>query len=79
MSNTGHFLETSVRTPNILESLQFYRTLGFVELEINDVWSHKYAVVRDGVLNIGLHDREFESPAVTFASDRSACRTSTET
>lgn len=66
MSTIGRFLEFSVYTTDILESLSFYKTLGFVELEIGDVWSHKYAVVSDGELAIGLHDREFESPSVTF-------------
>jgi len=66
LSNIGHFLELSVRAPDILESLHFYKTLGFVELEIGDVWQHKYAVVSDGELNIGLHDRELDSPTVTF-------------
>lgn len=66
MSTIGRFLEFSTRTPDILESLHFYKTLGFAELEINDVWPHKYAVVSDGELNIGLHDREFDGPALTF-------------
>ena len=55
-----------MRTPDILDSLHFYKTRGFVELEIGDVWSHKYAVVSDGELNIGLHDRAFDAPAITF-------------
>ena len=66
MSAIGRFLEFSVRTTDILESLLFYKTLGFVELEIGEVWPHKYAVVSDGELNIGLHDREFDAPAITF-------------
>lgn len=66
MNAIGYFLEISVRTTDILESLHFYKTLGFAELEIGDVWSHKYAVVSDGELNIGLHDREFDAPAITF-------------
>ena len=66
MSSLGHFLEFSVRTPDILESLGFYKMLGFAELEIGDVRAHKYAVVSDGVLCIGLHDDAFDSPAVTF-------------
>jgi hypothetical protein len=66
MSSLGHFLEFGVRTPDILESLGFYKMLGFTELEIGDVRAHKYAVVSDGVLCIGLHDYEFDSPAVTF-------------
>ena len=66
MSTIGQFLEFSVQTPNILESLNFYKSLGFTELASNDVYSHKYAIVSDGELNIGLHDTEFDSPAVTF-------------
>jgi len=66
MSSLGNFLEFSVRTPDVLESLGFYKMLGFTELEIGDVRPHKYAVVSDGVLCIGLHDYAFDSPAVTF-------------
>ena len=66
MSSLGRYLEFSVRTPDILESLGFYRDLGFAERVIGDVWPHKYAVVSDGSLCIGLHDREFDAPAITF-------------
>lgn len=66
MSVLGRFLEFSVRTPQILESLHFYKTLGFAELEIGDMITHKYAVVSDGELNIGLHDHEFDAPSITF-------------
>lgn len=66
MSGIGRFLEFSVRTPDILESLSFYKLLGFRELETGDVWTHKYAAVSDGALSIGLHEREFDAPAITF-------------
>lgn len=66
MSGLGRFLEFSIRTPDIIESLSYYKLLGFTDREIGDVWSHKYSVVSDGVLNIGLHDRTFDAPAVTF-------------
>lgn len=66
MSTLGRFLEFSVRTPDILESLGFYKSLGFRELESGDVYAHRYAVVSDGVLSIGLHDHEFNAPAITF-------------
>lgn len=62
----GRFLEFSVHTPNIIDSLSFYRALGFQELKIGEVWSHKYAVVSDGELCIGLHDGKHEGPALTF-------------
>ncbi len=66
MSLLGRFLEFSVRAPDILESLAFYKSLGFAELLIGDVWKHRYAVVSDGELCIGLHDLEFDGPALTF-------------
>ena len=66
MNTIGRFLELSVHAPDILESLSFYKSLGFIELEINDVWKHKYAVVSDGEINIGLHSRERDSPAISF-------------
>ncbi len=66
MTIIGRFLEFSVRSTDILESLRFYKLLGFTELEVGDVWPHKYAVVSDGELSIGLHDTEFEAPSVTF-------------
>lgn len=74
MSNLGRFLELSVRTPDILDSLSYYKTLGFFELETGEVWSHKYAVVSDGVLCIGLHDRVFDAPAITFVQQNLAKR-----
>lgn len=66
MSSLGRFLEFSIRTQDIIESLSFYKLIGFTEQEIGDVWPHKYAVVGDGALYIGLHDREFDGPALTF-------------
>ncbi len=62
----GRFLEFSIRTPDIIESLGFYKLLGFQELQVGEVWKHKYAVVSDGVLNIGLHDGKFDRTALTF-------------
>ena len=62
----GRFLEFSVQAPDILESLRFYRSLGFAELQIGDVWKYKYAVVSDGELCLGLHERLENSPALTF-------------
>lgn len=66
MSTIGRFLELSVHAPDILDSLHFYKMLGFTELESADVYTHKYAVVSDGELNIGLHDFEFDAPAITY-------------
>jgi len=60
------WLEFSVQTDDIVESLAFYKGLGFVELETGDAWTHGYAVVTDGDISIGLHDRVFDAPALTF-------------
>ena len=62
----GRFLEFSVPTPDIIDSLGFYKLLGFHELETSDVWSHRYAVISDGELCIGLHGEPVERPALTF-------------
>jgi len=70
----GRFLEFSVRSDDIIESLHFYKLLGFNELQCGDTWDHKYAVVSDGVLSIGLHERDFESPALTFVQPELAKR-----
>jgi hypothetical protein len=66
LSGIGRFLEVGVRSQDVVESLLWYKTLGFAELETADVYPHKYAVVSDGVLCIGIHDRDVDSPAITF-------------
>lgn len=66
MSTLGRFLEFSVSTPDILDSLNFYKALGFRELNTTDAWPHKYAAVSDGLLHIGLHDREPAAAQITF-------------
>ena len=62
----GRFLEVSVRAPDILESLAFYESLGFVQARVGDLRTHPYAVVTDGRLNLGLHDCEMPSPTLTW-------------
>ncbi len=62
----GRFLEISVSCPDVLETLHAFNEIGFREIPVGDVWSHPYAVVSDGRLNIGLHRYEFESPSLTF-------------
>ena len=74
MSGVGHFLEVSVHTSDILESFSFYKALGFSDLETSDVFPHKYAVVSDGVLNIGLHEFPLDSPMITFVQQDLAKR-----
>ena len=62
----GTWLEYSVHAPDVLESLGFYKSLGFMELQSGDVWPHKHAIVSDGSVCIGLHERELDSPTLTF-------------
>jgi catechol 2,3-dioxygenase-like lactoylglutathione lyase family enzyme len=68
----GRFLEISVHTPDIQESLRFYESLGFVQATVGETWSHHYAVVTDGRLYLGLHARECPPLTVTFVHDNLA-------
>lgn len=52
----GRFLEISLPAPRILESWQFYQRLGFTTAIVGETWSHRYSVVTDGRIAIGLHD-----------------------
>jgi catechol 2,3-dioxygenase-like lactoylglutathione lyase family enzyme len=63
----GRFLEISVSTPSILESLSFYEALGFQQLATGDIWPYPYAVITDGRLFVGLHQQSIASPTLTFA------------
>jgi catechol 2,3-dioxygenase-like lactoylglutathione lyase family enzyme len=66
MPSPGRFLEVSLPTPDIGASLEFYRTLGFTEVTVNDIRPHQYIAVTDGRLVIGLHGGGVEAPALTF-------------
>lgn len=66
----GHFLEISLYTPAIQESLAFYESLGFVQASVGETWPHPYAVVTDGRLFLGLHGAPIASPTLTFVSPR---------
>jgi catechol 2,3-dioxygenase-like lactoylglutathione lyase family enzyme len=62
----GRFLELGIATPDIAESVQFYERLGFSQLITGDAWSHRYGVLSDGRIHLGLHERPMPSPALTF-------------
>lgn len=62
----GRFLEISVEAPRIAESVAFYEGLGLVQAEVGETWSHRYGVLTDGVLVVGLHDYSFPSPSLTW-------------
>jgi len=62
----GRFLEVSLATPRILESWQFYQQLGFAAATVGEIWPHRYAVVTDGRIAIGLHDAQLEGPTLSY-------------
>ena len=62
----GRFHEISLLTTDIRESVEFYERLGFTQAATNDAWTHPYGVLTDGRLFIGLHQRRFSAPALTF-------------
>ncbi|WP_116807719.1 hypothetical protein [Steroidobacter cummioxidans] len=66
----GRFLEISLYTPEIRDSLAFYESLGFVQAPVGEVFNHPYAVVTDGRLFLGLHGRALPAPTLTFVMPR---------
>lgn len=64
----GQFLEISVHSPQVLETLQWFERLGFTQLRANDAWQHAYGIATDGRCFIGVHEYEFPSPSLTFVA-----------
>jgi catechol 2,3-dioxygenase-like lactoylglutathione lyase family enzyme len=62
----GRFLEISIEAPDILASIEFYRGLGMLPATTGEIWSHRYGVLSDGNLVVGLHDYSFPSPSLTY-------------
>ena len=62
----GRFLEISIEAPDILASIEFYRGLGMLPATTGEIWSHRYGVLSDGNLVVGLHDYSFASPSLTY-------------
>ncbi len=62
----GRFLEFSIPAPDIRASLNFYRGLGLSEAEVGHAWPHPYAVLTDGRIHLGLHQRSDFAPSTTF-------------
>jgi catechol 2,3-dioxygenase-like lactoylglutathione lyase family enzyme len=62
----GRFLEIGVATPDIAASFPFYERLGFSQLMTSDAWPHRYGVLSDARLHLGLHELQMPSPSVTF-------------
>jgi catechol 2,3-dioxygenase-like lactoylglutathione lyase family enzyme len=64
----GGFLEISVHTPAIQDSLAFYESLGFVQATAGETWLYPYAVVTDGRLFLGLHGAPVAPCALSFVT-----------
>jgi len=62
----GRFLEFGIATRDIRSSVQFYEELGFRQLLTGDIWQHRYGVLTDGRLVIGLHERRGADFSITF-------------
>jgi hypothetical protein len=62
----GRLIEISVPAREMLASWNFYRRLGFVVADSADVWPHRYAVVTDGRLALGLHESDLSGPTLTY-------------
>jgi catechol 2,3-dioxygenase-like lactoylglutathione lyase family enzyme len=62
----GQLLELSIATTDIAASVEFYERLGFSQLTANDALAHRYGVLSDGRVHLGLHECAMASPAVTF-------------
>ena len=62
----GRFHEIAIQTKDIGASVEFYERLGFSQVETGDTWPHPYGVLTDGRIFLGLHQRTFDSPALTF-------------
>src|ERR1700753_1306961 len=61
----GRFHEFSLATPDIGASIEFYENLGFWQAPTGDAWPHRYGVVTDGQLVLGLHEAA-DFAALTF-------------
>ncbi len=62
----GRFHEISVCARDIRASVEFYERLGFSQANTTDALSHRYGVLTDGRLVLGLHERPGPSPVLTF-------------
>lgn len=62
----GRFHEISIATADIRASVEFYERLGFTQAATTDTYTHPYGVLTDGRVFLGLQQRRFPAPALTF-------------
>jgi catechol 2,3-dioxygenase-like lactoylglutathione lyase family enzyme len=65
-TDNRQFLELGMPVSDTRRSLEWYRSLGFIELVTNDIRPYHYAVISDGDFCIGLHGENLTGPALTF-------------
>ena len=65
-SGGARFHEISVTTADIRASMDFYLALGFTALTTGDVLPHRYGVITDGRLVLGLHEAPGLASGLTF-------------
>jgi catechol 2,3-dioxygenase-like lactoylglutathione lyase family enzyme len=61
----GRFHELSLSTSDISASIDFYESLGFWQAPTGDAWPHRYGVVTDGRVVLGLHEAP-DFSAITY-------------
>ena len=62
----GRFLEIGIATTDIVQSVQFLERLRFWQLITSDAWSHRYGVLSDDRVQLGLHEIDMPTPSPTF-------------
>jgi hypothetical protein len=62
----GQFLEYSVAARPLAPSFEFYRALGFASIPVGDTLPDPYLVCYDGLVAVGLHDRQQAYSRLTF-------------
>jgi catechol 2,3-dioxygenase-like lactoylglutathione lyase family enzyme len=62
----GTFHEISIASSDVRAALEFYEQLGFRQASTGDTFTHAYAVLSDGRLCLGLHQRSGPSPVLSF-------------
>ena len=62
----GRFHELTLQTPDIRGSVEFYERLGFRQALTGDAWPHRYGVLTDGRIALGLHESPAREASVTW-------------
>jgi catechol 2,3-dioxygenase-like lactoylglutathione lyase family enzyme len=72
MATLENFHEIGIPTTDILESVEFYRRLGFTEIEVGAIRTGLYAVMTDGRIALGFYVDRLEEAALSFVQPQIA-------